>query len=534
MSSAVRIGTWDVEYASRRAQGRLAPVLARVIESELERALEGAGGDERLLIRELDLDVRLDLNATDAALAQAFSRAIAQQVWEAARPGGSANAVRYASASAALFDLLASFARGDSARLWAWQRLELVAGDPCSEGGGAQLVRSLCARPREIVAQLASLAREPALWAGFARRLPAGALHELAGAALSALEVKSAALEPGRAARADGGAAPAAAEAMDRRAEAIARRSWIARASIAARLALPAESDAITALAIAEADPGALRGSTAAALSVALRDRLEGASASHVPRRSPAMETAARAQPFAAQDAPSAAHSTDPVHRLARDAAVSAAETRPAGPARSADSAVAVAPDDAAPSKPMPIASPAPDELAASEPALPPREEAFTRRAGLLFLLHVLAEIDRAQEWLTQPAFAARSTRFTLHALAALLADCDERDPAALAFAGLAPSAQPPSRGEPALARAEIAALRTRVAAIDARLLQRLGPEPTRAEICARDGAVLHEPGWIELRMPLGSVDTRLRRAGLDLHPDFVPWLGAVVRFSYV
>ena len=39
--------------------------------------------------------------------------------------------------------------------------------------------------------------------------------------------------------------------------------------------------------------------------------------------------------------------------------------------------------------------------------------------------------------------------------------------------------------------------------------------------------------GSIEVRFPLSAVDTRVRRAGLDLDPDFVPWLGCVVRFSY-
>jgi len=45
---------------------------------------------------------------------------------------------------------------------------------------------------------------------------------------------------------------------------------------------------------------------------------------------------------------------------------------------------------------------------------------------------------------------------------------------------------------------------------------------------------VVADGGWIELRLPLDAVDTALRRAGLDLHPDFVPWLAAVVRVVYV
>jgi hypothetical protein len=42
------------------------------------------------------------------------------------------------------------------------------------------------------------------------------------------------------------------------------------------------------------------------------------------------------------------------------------------------------------------------------------------------------------------------------------------------------------------------------------------------------------QPGWIEVRYALDDVDVRLRRAGLDLHPGYVWWLGSVVRFEHV
>jgi hypothetical protein len=33
--------------------------------------------------------------------------------------------------------------------------------------------------------------------------------------------------------------------------------------------------------------------------------------------------------------------------------------------------------------------------------------------------------------------------------------------------------------------------------------------------------------------MPLDEVDLDVRRAGLDLDPGWVPWLGTVVRYVY-
>ena len=44
----------------------------------------------------------------------------------------------------------------------------------------------------------------------------------------------------------------------------------------------------------------------------------------------------------------------------------------------------------------------------------------------------------------------------------------------------------------------------------------------------------LAEMGWIEVHLRLDDVDVDARRAGLDLDPGWVSWLGVVVRFVYV
>jgi hypothetical protein len=115
-----------------------------------------------------------------------------------------------------------------------------------------------------------------------------------------------------------------------------------------------------------------------------------------------------------------------------------------------------------------------------------------------------------------------------------VLANAGERDPAVLAFAGLAPDAEPPSTRLPAATEDERDRLRTLAAGIEARLARLVEAEPIgMTELVARPAEVLFERGWIEVRFPSSAVDTRVRRAGLDLDPDFVPWLGCVVRFSY-
>jgi len=49
-----------------------------------------------------------------------------------------------------------------------------------------------------------------------------------------------------------------------------------------------------------------------------------------------------------------------------------------------------------------------------------------------------------------------------------------------------------------------------------------------------RPGTIFAERGWIDIEMPLGSVDIDIRRAGLDIDPGWIGWLGSVVRFRYV
>lgn len=55
----------------------------------------------------------------------------------------------------------------------------------------------------------------------------------------------------------------------------------------------------------------------------------------------------------------------------------------------------------------------------------------------------------------------------------------------------------------------------------------------TLAWLVERDAQVIASPGWIELVFSLDGVSLALRRAGLDLDPGWVPWLGVVIRYRY-
>jgi hypothetical protein len=107
-----------------------------------------------------------------------------------------------------------------------------------------------------------------------------------------------------------------------------------------------------------------------------------------------------------------------------------------------------------------------------------------------------------------------------------------------LAFAGLGPDARPPSLEGPEASAAErrlIARLRGQLVHCLHRALDAGDehPEAVLERICRRPAEIVADPGWIEVRFPLAALSTEVRRAGLDLDPNWLPWLGAVVRLRY-
>ncbi len=55
----------------------------------------------------------------------------------------------------------------------------------------------------------------------------------------------------------------------------------------------------------------------------------------------------------------------------------------------------------------------------------------------------------------------------------------------------------------------------------------------TVSEVANRPGRVSLSRADLDVTLPLDAVDIRIRRAGLDLDPGWLPWFGRVVRFHY-
>jgi hypothetical protein len=175
-----------------------------------------------------------------------------------------------------------------------------------------------------------------------------------------------------------------------------------------------------------------------------------------------------------------------------------------------------------------------PEYEAREETAYPEdlRQRARTRFGGLLFLLGVVEELGLLDE--IETAMPHRLFRWALHCLALTLVPAEPDDPAVLAFAGLQPEATPPSAEEEDRPSEDEQAICVRwTHRIRQHLREMLDDPQPLSFVCYRDAEIVADPGWIEVRLSLQDVSTAIRRAGLDLDPGWVPWLGVVVRFVY-
>jgi hypothetical protein len=168
---------------------------------------------------------------------------------------------------------------------------------------------------------------------------------------------------------------------------------------------------------------------------------------------------------------------------------------------------------------------------------VPEPVQLWTRSAGLLFLLNLQA-IRRLAEDPPDAMLGHRPLSRTLVAIGHRLTGAAIDDPAILAFAGLPPAGPVPREILEPPAPADDGALDVLADQIHREFAERLPRMDLPVErlvtfVIARSGRIVADPGCIELIMPLDSVDLELRRAGLDLDPGLVGFIGCVVRFRY-
>lgn len=500
----VRIHRLSARYhlppSRQEERDRLDRILRAVLDEALERALERAGVSpyEEVCIRRLHVPVRLRLSLAGSSLALAWSLALSDSILRARNGEYVPNVVRYHSVAHVLFDMAIGVATDHFERAWAWRLARAWHGSESPSAGeaAAELVSAWLAEPMLIASLLAALAGPnvpSTVFTGLLRRLSAAQWLELARAALHAAGVPTAMIEDA--------AVPGIVEVTGQ-AQRMLEVSVLARALVVApRVLLDALElrRAFAALIALEQDPAALRPFTRARTLVsALSDALH-----------PATWRAPVASLPAAHDSEQRSSASRPASSTVVDHLENDAAATPVlhGKARKPRAYL----DDAA--------------------SVIVTDRALTRFGGLLFLLHSVEELDLPGEILDR--CARRPFRWVLHQLALALVPVEPDDPAALAFAGLLPSAVPPTHDEAPPTEAERAFITTLVKRIQATLEERLEEKPVIAFICQRAAEIVADPGWIEVRLSLNDVSVAIRRVGLDLDPGYVPWLGVVVRFIY-
>lgn len=463
---------------------RLDKVADLLLSKAFERAVDelGFSAGEEVCIEEIATLVRVDLSRTDEALASEWSRALADAIRKATTGGVQEKTIRvarYRSRHLALFEMAAGVASGDLNRVWAWKQLDLWRGigRPSPPEAVRELVRVLVREPRLIVPVLVALAQR-GLLERLMSRFESTYWVALATAALNAAgaTVDWRDLRPPAGDAEDDPAEPETWPLPERFLRTSRLAPWLADPHLA-----PEAGPAVAALILLETEP---------ARAVLPRERLLA-----FLRALPGVVARRRSlQPGS---------SAEPVrHRL----------------------------DDSETGGPV-STSPAEEPTIEGE-----RRQALTRYGGLLFLLRLLDALSIPSRLLSE--FNQRPFRWVLLQLANTLLSVSPDDPAALAFAGLSPSAPPPYEDDDPASPEECQRLSAIVTVIETELNTRLQPLQLQGReliefVCARRAAIVADPGWIEARFSLSDVSTDLRRTGLDLDPGYVPWLGVVVKFVY-
>lgn len=552
----LRIQQLDLRYrlppGQASAGDRLDRVLGEAMDDLLEAALlrEGVPVSEEICLREVAAPpVRVRVESPDLSVALEWARAFAAALKDAIDRGGD-GVVRYRTRHQALLDMVCRVAEGDLRRAWAWRRLglwpeETWRGDVLPADAFAVARQSAAALARHwratigVLRELARRGRLPAWWA----RLTVESMRELVRAVLlgsGADEVSAAGLMEISAP--PGGPAPAPEAArgegpFQEEARRALTASPLGQALASTQDALEAATPfarsrrvslrALAVLALEDVAPGFARSPRARERLAAVEALAQGLRA----RALPSSGDGRRASPGARAGDSSARPRATAAQRAVPGAGPSGAQ------ALSFEAAEAAG-----------LLSPDTGSLEAGAP-VEPEPPAVTARAGVLFLLNVIGSTRLHEAIAADPALADRGLRWALHTLAMATAGAEADDPAALAFAGLPPSSVPPSRGAPPPTEPEREALAAHAAALTRGLRDRLEAGARAGGVtselcshqdallldlvCRRRGVVVADPGWLEIRLDVDEVSTELRRSGLDLNPDWLPWLGVVVRFTY-
>ena len=517
--SEVHVKRFETQYrlppAAFADKSRLDEFRTKVLDNAFRQALadNGIREDAELCIRSLVSAVCLRLNRSDESITASWSEAIAKEISRALRARGTSNIVFYNSRRQALLDFATGIACGDLRRVWAWRQLGLCRSQHVTDEAQwtIELVTALCSEPDLLVPTLRAVAE-----AGWMHRIASRVTErqwvELALAALPRAALVHLLEETNESPAPRTVRTALRVLARSRLCGAISATGSLENAGTGA-------PRAVAMLAVLEAEPVLLSALSASATISIIAEAI----------RSPHNETISAV----ADRSVTALTVPETIDTLTDRSATSVTKdgNQPA-------------PEITDASRSIPVTK-LNSEFTDSETSAPPidlpidlRQRCSTRYGGLLFLVGVVNDLGLPEEISGHGLLGARPFVWVMHQLALRLIAMAPNDPAALAFAGLSPQTTPPSDEEAPANEVEVSALDDLAARVVERsrlLLERQDePAETLLEfVCCRRAEVVADPGWIELRFSIDNVATEIRRAGLDLDPGYVWWLGVVIRFVY-
>lgn len=512
MTDTLTIRRFQARYHLRPSQfdqrDRLNRLIPQVTGDALEMALDrvGISPSEVVCIRSLNLLIRLQLSRTDSSLVQDWAELLANAI--AAALTNATVAVRYRTRSLALIDMGAKIAQQRFELAWAWRQAGFwdssgnLSGNLTDLAAAAdQFTRALTREPEFAIPVLVALAAQGLLdrlahqWNGEAWLQIAAAVMQSGGSASQAILSEIATPVPAdeqhlQSLQAQGPSAMLAAQASR-----IIEQSRILANLPIARMSPNALHAAIL-LAVLEVEPSLLRAPPSRLIDLVrtVFERVHELPTRLQTRQGIEDRSPKASPPFVAPPA------IEPV-----------------------TASKAISPND---SSKTPLAD---------QSVAPEYRTAF---GGLLFLLRledILGVPVRALEF---SPVTARGLQWFQHRLALALQPLEPDDPAALAFCGLPPQAPHPSLDQPSPSPAEQDFINGCVTDLSAALREALqkpdeNPQKLLQFVCWRRARILADPGWIDVRLDMGDLSVEIRRAGLDLDPNFIPWLGIVMRFVY-
>ena len=505
----------------------------------------------RWFLRRVDVPVALDLTRSEPGLVQSWAADLAGAVRRLVLAGGP-QVAHYPDDAALITDAVQGIVTGRLAAASAWAAAGVLApGDPEPARQPGDLLVALAVRmPRELLTAVLAMARRPGGIAALDQVLGATGWTRLVAALAGAVGIDGRALlesahdQPGGVAARPAprgsplpGTAPDPVPAGSAKARSMAAGSALVGRIRASRLRPGPEVLAAWALLVVlDADPGSLRSTGSAALLAALTAELW-----HPP--DPGRPETFRSPPTTPDGAPepgdvaNTGSGVDPVAGVAEEvvAGVAGEPVADVTGDRVADLDRHRETDPDGDGDEEAGADRGPDT-----PEADLRDSRPTAWAGLPFLLATASAIGLPAVVLDDPALADRPLRWVLYTIGGLLVPAADDDPARLVLAGLPPDPADIPFGPPPTEQ-ETDAMARLAAAWAGSIADRLAaagepaPEPEAAviRVTRRPGTVTGSPGWLEVRLPLATVDLTIRRAGLDIDPGWLPWLGAVVRYVY-